>query len=67
MWIIAESTFGAGWKLFAEIFFINVAWPKSAVWRERIVIFGSRVVLFSATSFWTRRVSVVGGFLAWRK
>ncbi len=41
--------------------------PKRATWSDKTLMSGSILTIFSATSFWTRRVRVFGGLGRWRK
>ena len=65
-WITAESTFGFGLKCFAGTRNAKVGSAYNWIWSARIDSGGS-VTIFSATSFWIRRVVETGGFSVVRK
>lgn len=63
--IIAESTFGAGWKLFAPTFAIISGLPKIWVCRLKMLWLPGSAQIFSATSFWTTRTIKEGRSSFW--
>lgn len=67
MWRMAESTFGAGWKSLFLTVAISFGVPKRWTWRASTLMSGSLWQIFSATSFWTRKVMDSGWCSFWRK
>ena len=62
MAITAESTFGAGEKYCFET--LKAIFGRPKIWTERAsrFVFGGRLTILWATSFWTIKVISLGGY-----